>query len=162
MKRTTSLKTKLKSVHRKPPTHTVSFARSIASSSVLNVFTQRTGPNTSSLQICIEVVTSVMTVGSTKNPLFRCCHWILEKISSPQELQKHVAKTYLQRKYNHTLGRDPPVKMVAPSLLAFEINFNIFSYWTIYNTSIRYHIAFLKKSVLILIRHFKLQNQKES
>lgn len=35
-----NLQRKLMSVHRKPSTHTVSFARSMASSSVLNVFTQ--------------------------------------------------------------------------------------------------------------------------
>lgn len=54
-------------------THWVSFASSRASSSELNVLTQRTGPKTSSLHICIEGVTSVMMVGSMKNPFFRCC-----------------------------------------------------------------------------------------
>lgn len=54
-------------------TYWVSFASSMASSSVLNVLTHRTGPKTSSLHICIEVVTSVMMVGWMKNPFFRCC-----------------------------------------------------------------------------------------
>lgn len=53
-------------------THWVSFANSIASSSVENVLTQRIGPKTSSLQICMDVVTSVMMAGSIKNPFFKC------------------------------------------------------------------------------------------
>jgi hypothetical protein len=54
-------------------THWVSFASSTASLSVLNTLTQMTGPKTSSRQICIDVLTSVMIVGSIKNPLLRCC-----------------------------------------------------------------------------------------
>ena len=50
-------------------TYWVSFAYSRASSSVLNILTQRTGPKTSSLQICMEVITSVIIVGSTKKSL---------------------------------------------------------------------------------------------
>ena len=49
---------------------------SMASSSVLNVLTHRTGPKTSSLQICMEVVTSLIMVGSMKKPLFKCCHYL--------------------------------------------------------------------------------------
>lgn len=54
-------------------TYWVSFASSMASSSVLNVFTQITGPNISSFQTSIEVFTSVMMVGSIKYPFFKCC-----------------------------------------------------------------------------------------
>ena len=56
-------------------THSVSFASSMASFSVVNVLTHKTGPNTSSLQICMEVLTSVMMVGSMKNPFLICCHF---------------------------------------------------------------------------------------
>lgn len=49
----------------------------MASSSEPNVFTQRTGPKTSSLQICMEVVTLLMMVGSMKNPFFKCCKFTI-------------------------------------------------------------------------------------
>lgn len=54
----------------------------MASSSVLNVLTARTGPKTSSLHICMEVFTSEMMVGSTKYPFFKCwqAFYELEKV----------------------------------------------------------------------------------
>lgn len=54
--------------------HTVSFASSMASASVLNVLTQRTGPKISSLHICIDVDTLLMMAGSRKYPFFKCCN----------------------------------------------------------------------------------------
>lgn len=40
----------------------------MASSSVANILTHKTGPKTSSLQISMKVLTTVMIVGSMKNP----------------------------------------------------------------------------------------------
>lgn len=69
-------------------TYWVSFANSMASSSELNVLTLRTGPKTSSLQICIVVVTSLMMVGSMKYPFFKCCDSNIEFLSYCDRLER--------------------------------------------------------------------------
>lgn len=111
----------------------VSFASSRASSSVEKVLTHKTGPKTSSFQICMEVVTSVMIAGSTKKPFFRCCNINKQNtFTSPiqQEQKGNIVIKYgkkaLEKRY--TSGRPPPHKIVAPSLLAVEMNFSTFSY----------------------------------
>lgn len=54
-------------------TYWVSFAMARASSSVLKVDTAKTGPNTSSVQICMWRCTFERTVGSRKYPFVKCC-----------------------------------------------------------------------------------------
>lgn len=107
-------------------TYRVSFANSMASSSVENALTHKTGPKTSSLQICIDVAMSVMTVGSTKNPFFRCCQSFKDWLSIMNYWERPECQQW--QVVDNTSGRAPPHKMVAPSLLAFEMNFKTFSY----------------------------------
>lgn len=46
----------------------------MASSSVLKVDTAKTGPKTSSVQICMWGFTFASTVGARKYPFFKCCN----------------------------------------------------------------------------------------